>query len=451
MPKELPGITNKATFSAWLAGQQSTAQRAEAFSIRLPIAKYDAEKGIVTGWAALSSADDKPLIDFHDDLLLVSELEKACHGLVLDGGAGKAGEMHAGRVGDIVEAMVMSKEKAAALGLGDIKTEGWIVSLKLHDAGAIGRVKSGDRGELSIHGLGKRIPVGDRDGKVVNALVDLSVDEISIVDHGASGNADALPRIVLAKRRESSELQAGKGLGARFIEQIRKIFGKESTMDLDAILAKLSEQERAIVLAAIEAAAKKAPAAAAPAAPAEPEMAEAQKAAIVKALPEEVRKLIEAGEKARVDEIAKAKEAAAKSEAALAEVRKQVAEMQDREEIAKFVDKAKALPFLAGKSTEEIAKLLRAASKGLKAEEYTAIEKLLETANEAIKASPLFVDAGNRGNGAETTAKGQIEAIAKKLREADKDLTPELAISKALEENPELYKTYKAELAQQAK
>ena len=195
MAKDWPGITDKAAFCAWLSHQESGKWPAEksAFSLRLPIAKFDDQSGIVTGWAALSSANGQPLVDYHDELSMVSELEKTAHRLMMTGGVNKAGEMHNTRVGDIVESMVLSKEKVSALfglPLDDIKTEGWAVSMKLRDPAAIARVKSGERSEMSIHGMARKIPVGERDGVVVKALVDLDVDEISIVDRGASGNAN---------------------------------------------------------------------------------------------------------------------------------------------------------------------------------------------------------------------------------------------------------------------
>lgn len=448
MAKDWPGITNKKAFCAWLTHEQTGKWPAEksiesgAFSLRLPVAKYDEQSGVVTGWAALSSADNKPLIDYHDELLLVSELEKAAHGLMLDGGAGKAGEMHETRVGDVVESMVLSKEKVAAL-LGieskDVKQEGWAVSMKIRDEGARERVRSGERPELSIYGLAKKIPVGERDGRVVKALVDLSVDEISLVDQGASGNKDASPKIVIAKRREQSP--AGKpGLAARFLSQVRKLFGKENTMNLDEILAKLTEEERAFLLAELERmkatpaapeANAPAPAVAEPAIKAEEEMTEEEQAKVMKSLPEPLRKQLEAANTTK-EEVAK--------------LRKEIDERNEREEVAKFRAKATDLPFLAGKSTEEIAKALRAAFRAMKPKEYETIEKLLSDANEAVKGSPLFQDEGGPGHEAEATAKGQIESIAKRLRESDAKLSRAESITKALDENKELHQRYVREM-----
>jgi len=442
-----PGITQAETYAAWLKRDTAklAASKPEAFSLSLPVAKFDDQNGIVTGWAALSSADGEPLIDFHNELLLVSELEKTAHGLMIDGGAGKAGEMHADRVGDVVESMVISKEKAAALGLGDVKTEGWVVSMKLRDPGAIARVKNGERSELSIHGNARKIPVGERNGSVVKALVDLSVDEISIVDHGASGSGDDLPKIVIAKRKEQDAPKSNKGLGKRFISQVMKIFGKVQTMNLDDVLAELDDEKRAVILAAIEAAAQPAAPAAAPAAPvvvAEPvapvanaegdpapepkKDEEEEMAKVMKSLPEAIRKRLEDAE----------------------DVKKRLDDIEERTEVAKFRSKAENLPFLAGESTDEIAKVMRVASGSLKPEEYATFEKLLGNRNEALKNHPLFDDKGGRGNDAEMTAKGKFEAIAKKLQESDPKLTKEQAVAKAIKDptNRELYQEYTAEV-----
>lgn len=450
MARDYPGITNKEAFCAWLTHQQTGKWPAEkkltseAFSLNLPIAKFDDQKGVVTGWAALSSVDGEPVIDFHNELLLVSELEKAAHNLMIDGGAGKAGEMHAARVGDIVESLVVTKEKAAALGLGDVKTEGWAVSMKLRDPGAIERVKRGERSELSIHGTTQKIPVGERNGQVIKALVNLSADEISIVDHGASGNDDALPKIVIAKRREQ---EPPAGLGPRFVSKLKKIFGKEEPMNLDEILAKLSEEERAFLLSLIEdLKAKAAP----PAPPPEPEpamkqegegekkeeeLSEEQMQKILKGLPEgkreAVRKRFARGDKAETETQV---------------LRKRLDDIEEREEVAKFRTKAETLKYLAGASIEEISKVLRAAHKVLKPTEYQTIEKLLKNANTVAKDSPLFTDAGGRGNDSETTADGKLRAIAKGLRESDSKLTKEMAVSKARDENPDLRRQATAEL-----
>ena len=461
MAKDWPGITNKEAFCAWLThgqtGKWPSEKSRESFSLSLPVIKYNEDSGEVTGWAALASNNGEPIIDYHDELIMISELEKAAHDLMLTGGAGKAGEMHGKRVGDIVESMVVSKEKMEALGYkpAGAATEGWAVTLKLRDEGAKARVKSGELKEMSIHGMSRKIPVGERSGRIIKALIDLGVDEISVVDNGASGNEKVSPKIVLAKRRDEEELtQSEVSTLSRLVDQIKKFIGADGAdqpservekmpPELDQILAKLPEEERAVILAAMEAAKTPPPTPVQPTMPtdvapvvvkAEEKMTDEEEEKVMKSLPEAVRKRIEADR----EEQRKTKEEVAK-------LRKDIDDRNEREEIAKFRAKADNLQYLAGQSSEEIAKVLRAASKALDKKEYEAFEKMLRNANEVAKGSPLFSDSGNPGHDAEHTANGKLEAIAKRLRESDKELTPQQAFTKAAKENPELYQKAKEE------
>lgn len=129
------------------------------FTARFPIAKRDDDKRVITGWAAISRDHaGRPVIDHQGDHIPVEDLEKAAYELVRAGGSERAGEMHERRVGDIVELMVVDAEKRAALGFGD-GPEGLVVSMKIHDDAAWSAVKSGELRELSISGVGERIPV----------------------------------------------------------------------------------------------------------------------------------------------------------------------------------------------------------------------------------------------------------------------------------------------------
>ena len=106
----------------------------KAFSIPLPIKKLDAAAGLVTGWAALSTDENgQPIIDWENHHISVEELTKATHKIMLKGGGNNSKDMHEVLIGDIVEAMVFSKEKTKALGLGDSNVEGLAVTLRLHD------------------------------------------------------------------------------------------------------------------------------------------------------------------------------------------------------------------------------------------------------------------------------------------------------------------------------
>lgn len=123
-------------------------------TITVPVAKLNVEQGIVTGWASIvTDADGVPIIDSEGDVIPIDELEKAVHLAFSErDGRGKVGDMHEKMgVGDIVESIVLTKEKRLALGLGD-GPEGWVVTLKIHDKKTLDKLKRGERLELSIRG-----------------------------------------------------------------------------------------------------------------------------------------------------------------------------------------------------------------------------------------------------------------------------------------------------------
>ena len=395
------------------------------FEFRLPISKVNAEAGTVTGWAAISTHAGTPLIDYHDEYIPVSELLNSAHNLVLDGGKGKAGEMHDERVGDIVESMVFDSEKTKALGLGDGTLEGWAVTLKIRDTKSLERVKSGELKELSIHGLAEKTVIGKRNETEIKALSNMIIDEVSLVDEGASGNKEVAPRIVIAKRNPSR--------GA-WVERMEKIFskGEKMEMTLESVLSKLSEEERNFILGKMEEL-KAVPAPAPEAvvvedakAPSEDDM----KAAVEKLPPkvqEEVKKRLES-----------AKE--------LETLREEVTKMRDQKELEGFIEKAKALKFLSGK-VEEVAKTLHAVSKSLSKDEFAKIEKLFADANAAIGNGDTFKVIGKTGDG-ETSSesyKTQIEQMAK-ARAKEKGVTEYEAYKAVARENPELYTKYREEI-----
>ena len=229
----------------------------KAFSIPLPIKKLDAAAGLVTGWAALSTDENgQPIIDWENHHISVEELTKATHKIMLKGGGNNSKDMHEVLIGDIVEAMVFSKEKTKALGLGDSNVEGLAVTLRLHDPKQIAKIRSGARTQLSIHGVAKHIPIGrNATGNPVYALQDILIDEISIVDAGASGNGTSSPRIVIAKRKP-----AQPGFWSNLV---KSVLGVSKMSPFDELLARLSEEDRNIVLQQL--ATMQQPAAAAPA------------------------------------------------------------------------------------------------------------------------------------------------------------------------------------------
>jgi hypothetical protein len=97
------------------------------------------------------------------------------------------------------------------------------------------------------------------------------------------------------------------------------------------------------------------------------------------------------------------------------------------------VTKAQALPMIA-EDPNELAELLIALDG---TPEGAKVEKMLKAANEAIAKGDLFSEMGRTGAG--VTSGTAVEAAAAEIRKADPNLTPEQAIAKAYEANPDLY------------
>lgn len=122
------------------------------------IVKVDKEKRLVFGWASvIKDTQGKVLLDRQDDFIdSEDELEKAAYEYVLKSRDG--GEMHIRKgVSTMVESVVLSKEKQAALGIpaGTIPV-GWWVGFKVNDERVWGEVKKGGYVGFSVHGTGKR-------------------------------------------------------------------------------------------------------------------------------------------------------------------------------------------------------------------------------------------------------------------------------------------------------
>lgn len=130
-----------------------------AFSASLEIRKVDAEKREITGWASVSLDNEgRPVVDSQGDHIPLDELEAAAHeAFARDEGRAVAGDMHKRvGVGTIIESMVLTAEKRAALGLGE-GPQGWVVTMKIHDDKTWADIKSGRKMELSIAGMAERV------------------------------------------------------------------------------------------------------------------------------------------------------------------------------------------------------------------------------------------------------------------------------------------------------
>lgn len=121
------------------------------------ICKIDAARQLVFGWASVAVRKDGETIeDLQGDLIDPADLEDAAYEFVLH--FGEANAEHAGEtVGQLVESLVVTKEKLQALGLpGDALPQGWWVGFYIPDEPTWERVAAGHYRMFSIEGTGMR-------------------------------------------------------------------------------------------------------------------------------------------------------------------------------------------------------------------------------------------------------------------------------------------------------
>jgi len=125
---------------------------------KFTVMKSDDDKRLVFGWASVAvRVDGEEIVDYQEDTIEIGELEQAAYEYTA--GFGTAGEMHErGGVGRLVESVVFTKEKAAALGIPEGNMpEGWFVGFKITDDDVWGKIKSGEYSMFSIQGTAQRI------------------------------------------------------------------------------------------------------------------------------------------------------------------------------------------------------------------------------------------------------------------------------------------------------
>lgn len=149
----------------------------------------------------------------------------------------------------------------------------------------------------------------------------------------------------------------------------------------------------------------------------------------------------------------KQEERTAKAEEEAAEARKSAdaagdiakGEREIRRE-AEFVRKAEDLPGIPAKATD-FGKVLKAASEKLTKDEYDGLMEVLKAADKLGRESLLFKEMGT-AQVAESRddAYADLQAKAEDLRKADSSLSAEQALSKAMEQNPDLQRRYAAQV-----
>jgi cation transport regulator ChaB len=124
------------------------------------IAKLDAAEHLVFGWASVAiRKDGEALEDLQGDLIDPEDLEQAAYQFVLH--FGETGVAHQGEtVGHLVESLVVTKQKLAAMGLdADALPQGWWVGFYVPDEDVWRRIEDGTYRMFSVQGTAQREPV----------------------------------------------------------------------------------------------------------------------------------------------------------------------------------------------------------------------------------------------------------------------------------------------------
>lgn len=131
----------------------------DEFKLNVSIEKTT-DQGLVSGWANVArNADGTLPFDWQGDVIRPEVLEKAAIDFMLNYRI--SGEMHRGPSrGTVVESIVLTKDKQAALGIPDgVVPEGWFITVKIDDPEVFEKVKTGQYKMFSIQGRGNRVPM----------------------------------------------------------------------------------------------------------------------------------------------------------------------------------------------------------------------------------------------------------------------------------------------------
>ena len=254
------------------------------------------------------------------------------------------------------------------------------------------------------------------------ALLDLEIEEVAFVDKGAGHQ----PRILITKRRTARDAVAKQ----------------EATMTLEELMASLSEEQRAVVLAAIEQAKMSAM---------QPEGesdGEAKpKIEIEMMQPEAMAKPMIDGKEpeAYMKRLAAIEKARESDRVALAKARAEIDALRHREKVAKYLGEAdRDFAAVPGISTEQVAKLLVACDDAPEGSDLRAVRPLLKAAHESVRASELLKAHGAPGRGP-STARASWDAKVAEIAKRD-SVNKSKAIVVAMREAPELYSAAREEV-----
>lgn len=144
-----------------------TRETPDSIELQGTICKVDEAQHLVFGWFSVTHVDGRPVTDVQGDRISVQDIEKSGYDFVLKSRVG--GAMHEKSVGKLVESVVITPEKTAAMveslkkqGIQasiDLPVIGWWGGFKIADTPTWEAITKGELKAFSIGGTGKRVPL----------------------------------------------------------------------------------------------------------------------------------------------------------------------------------------------------------------------------------------------------------------------------------------------------
>lgn len=121
------------------------------------------DEHLVFGWASLATDENgTAIIDADGDIIEPAELERGAYEFVMRWRGGCVEhDRDKGLVSELVESVVFTPEKCAAMGISQQMPVGWFVGFKVHDEATWLKIKSGELTMFSIGGRAKREEISD--------------------------------------------------------------------------------------------------------------------------------------------------------------------------------------------------------------------------------------------------------------------------------------------------
>lgn len=121
---------------------------------------------IVFGWANVTVQEDGTTpFDWQGDIIETDVLESAAYNFVMEHGLANQEHNYGTECGWLVESMMFTKDKMAAMGIPDgCLPEGWFVGFYIPDPDVYKKVIDGEYNMFSIEGWAQRVPLETASG-----------------------------------------------------------------------------------------------------------------------------------------------------------------------------------------------------------------------------------------------------------------------------------------------